>query len=225
MKSRVVPLANPSFSFRSTQTGQRMNVVELTRALVDIESISGNEAQVGEYLFDCVSNLAATTGGRCERMEVEAGRFNVFASWGEPAVTLSTHMDTVPPFFPSREDAEFIWGRGSCDAKGIIASMFVAAEKLRADEVRNFGLLFVVGEERNSAGAPGGGEVAAGFAVPGQWRAHRKQAGAGVERRAAIRNCCAWQDGALGLSGAGRLGHRSFARRARSDSPRAASER
>jgi acetylornithine deacetylase len=130
-----------------------MNVVELTRNLVDIESISGAEAQVGSYLFDCVSKLAAATGGSSERMEVEAARFNVFASWGVPLVTLSTHMDTVPPFFAPREDAEHVWGRGSCDAKGIIASMVVAAEKLRAEGVRNFGVLFVVGEERNSAGA------------------------------------------------------------------------
>jgi acetylornithine deacetylase len=130
-----------------------MNVAELTRNLVDIDSITGAEAQVGSYLFDCVSKLAAATGGSCERMEVESGRFNVFASWGEPIVTLSTHMDTVPPFFASREDSENVWGRGSCDAKGIIASMVVAAEKLSAEGVRNFGLLFVVGEERNSAGA------------------------------------------------------------------------
>jgi acetylornithine deacetylase len=86
-------------------------------------------------------------------MQVEGDRFNVLACWGNPAVTLSTHMDTVPPFFPSSEDAEFIWGRGACDAKGIIASMMGAAEKLLADGVTNFGLLFVVGEERNSAGA------------------------------------------------------------------------
>jgi acetylornithine deacetylase len=130
-----------------------MNVVELTRALVDIESISGAEARVGDYLFDCISNLAAATGGTCERMEVEASRFNVFASWGQPAVTLSTHMDTVPPFFASREDPEYVWGRGSCDAKGIIASMIGAAAKLSTEGARNFGLLFVVGEERNSAGA------------------------------------------------------------------------
>jgi acetylornithine deacetylase len=62
-------------------------------------------------------------------------------------------MDTVPPFFPSSEDAEFIWGRGACDAKGIIAAMMGAAEKLLAEDVTNFGLLFVVGEERNSVGA------------------------------------------------------------------------
>jgi acetylornithine deacetylase len=66
---------------------------------------------------------------------------------------MSTHMDTVPPFFRSREDDEFIWGRGACDTKGIIASMIEAAEALLENNVRNFGLLFVVGEERNSAGA------------------------------------------------------------------------
>ena len=98
-----------------------MNVFELTRALVDIESITENESAGGAFLHDHLAQLAARTGGRVERMEVERGRFNVLASWGQPVVTLSTHMDTVPPFFPSREDAEFIWGRGACDAKGIIA--------------------------------------------------------------------------------------------------------
>jgi acetylornithine deacetylase len=134
-----------------------MNVFELTRALVDIESITENEAPVGAYLLDHLAQLAARTGGQAERMDVERDRFNVLATWGEPVVTLSTHMDTVPPFFPSREDGEFIWGRGACDAKGIIAAMVAAAQKLLAGGVRNFGMLFVVGEERNSAGA----EVAA----------------------------------------------------------------
>jgi acetylornithine deacetylase len=87
-------------------------------------------------------------------MEVEPRRFNVFAQWGErPAVTLSTHIDTVPPFFKSREDAEHIWGRGSADTKGIIASMIKAVEGLLEAGERECGLLFVVGEERNSAGA------------------------------------------------------------------------
>jgi len=130
-----------------------MNVVELTRALVDIESITENEGAVGTYLLNYLSRLAAGTGGRVEKMDVEPGRFNVLATWGEPVVTLSTHMDTVPPFFASREDAEFVWGRGACDAKGIIAAMIGAAETLLATGVRNFALLFVVGEERNSAGA------------------------------------------------------------------------
>jgi acetylornithine deacetylase len=130
-----------------------MNVFELTRALVDIESITENEGPVAAYLLDHLAELAARTGGKAERMDVEPGRFNLLATWGEPRVTLSTHLDTVPPFFPSREDAEFIWGRGACDAKGIIAAMVAASEKLLGEGVKNFGMLFVVGEERNSAGA------------------------------------------------------------------------
>lgn len=130
-----------------------MNLFELTRALVDIESTTNREQQVADFLFAQLSFLAARTSGRLERMAVEPNRDNVFACWGEPTVTLSTHMDTVPPFFPSLEDAEFIWGRGSCDAKGIIAAMIAAAEKLLDAGTTNFGLLFVVGEERNSAGA------------------------------------------------------------------------
>jgi acetylornithine deacetylase len=130
-----------------------MNVFELTRALVDIESTTNHEKNVGDYLFAHLSGLAAKRDGQVERMPVEAKRDNVFAAWGEPTVTLSTHMDTVPPFFGSNEDNDFIGGRGACDAKGIIAAMIGAAEKLLAGGTRNFGLLFVVGEERNSAGA------------------------------------------------------------------------
>ena len=131
-----------------------MNVFELTRALVDIESITNNEERVGNYLYDYLSALAARYDGTAERMEVEPRRFNVFAQFGQtPVVTLSTHMDTVPPFFASREDDEFIWGRAACDTKGIIASMIKAGEALLESGERGFGLLFVVGEERNSAGA------------------------------------------------------------------------
>lgn len=130
-----------------------MNVFELTRALVDIESITGNEERVGGFLFGYLSALAERYGGRVERMEVEPQRFNVLAQWGEPVVTFSTHMDTVPPFFPSREDDEFIHGRAACDTKGIIAAMIHAAEALLAGGGRKLALLFVVGEERNSTGA------------------------------------------------------------------------
>lgn len=130
-----------------------MDLIELTRALVDIESITNNEKEAGSYLLEYLSALAGRTGGRAEPMEVEPGRFNVLAYWGQPLVTLSTHLDVVPPFFPSREDEDHIYGRGACDAKGIIASMIGAAEKLLEEGQRNFGLLFVVGEERSSAGA------------------------------------------------------------------------
>jgi len=131
-----------------------MNVFELTRALIDIESITNNEEAVSNYLYSYLAPLAAKYGGGVERMEVESRRFNVFAQWGDSlAVTLSTHMDTVPPFVGSREDEEHIWGRGACDTKGIIACMIKAAEALLAAGQRGIGLLFVVGEERNSAGA------------------------------------------------------------------------
>ena len=130
-----------------------MDLFELTHALVDIESTTGKEKNVGDYLFAHLSARTALHSGQIERIPAEPDRDNILACWGEPVVTLSTHMDTVPPFFGSREDGDFIWGRGSCDAKGIIAAMVGAAEKLLAAGTRNFGLLFVVGEERNSAGA------------------------------------------------------------------------
>lgn len=130
-----------------------MDVLSLTRSLIDIESITGNEERVGDYLLSLLSDLACLHGGRVEKIEVEPSRNNILAIFGDPVVTLSTHLDTVPPFFPSREDAEFIWGRGACDVKGIIASMLCAAGSLLNEGVRNFALLFVVGEEKNSAGA------------------------------------------------------------------------
>lgn len=130
-----------------------MNVFELTRTLIDIPSVTPEETAVGVFLRDYLAGLASRFDGQIETFEVEPGRLNVFASFGAPVVTLSTHMDTVPPFIASREDDEFIWGRGACDTKGIIASMLIAAEGLLADGVRGIGLLFVVGEERNSAGA------------------------------------------------------------------------
>ena len=130
-----------------------MQLFELTRALVDIESTTNHEKNVGDYLFAHLSTLAARSNGRLMRMPTEPNRDNLFASWGEPVVALSTHLDTVPPFFGSSEDEKSIFGRGACDAKGIIAAMVAAAERLLAAGTRNFGLLFVVGEERNSAGA------------------------------------------------------------------------
>lgn len=129
----------------------RMDVVALTRQLVDIESITGNEAAVG----DALSRELTRLGYQTRKMPVESDRFNVLATCPQeprPAVVFSTHMDTVPPFIPSREDATRVWGRGSCDAKGIIAIQIAAAEKLRREGV-HVGLLFLVGEERDSTGA------------------------------------------------------------------------
>ena len=84
---------------------------------------------------------------------VDNERFNVFAEVGAPDVVLSTHFDTVPPFIPSREAHGVLYGRGACDAKGILAAQVAAAERLRAAGNKNVGLLFVVGEERGSEGA------------------------------------------------------------------------
>jgi acetylornithine deacetylase len=143
-----------------------MNVFDLTRALVDIESITLNEERLGEFLHAYLAPLASRFGGTLERMPVEPRRFNLFAQWAEPgeplAVTLSTHLDTVPPWFASREDEEFIWGRGACDAKGIVAAMIEAVKELLEAGRRGFGLLFVVGEERNSAGAKRAAETPRG---------------------------------------------------------------
>jgi len=130
-----------------------MNAFELTRTLVDVESITGNEERMGNVLFEHVSELALKFGGHAERMDVEPKRFNVFAHWGNPVVTLSTHIDTVPPFFPSREDETHVWGRGACDTKGIIAAMLFAVRDLLEEGTRDIAVLFVVGEERNSVGA------------------------------------------------------------------------
>ncbi len=130
-----------------------MHVFELTRRLVDIESITPNEGAIGDFLWLHLSDLAFRFNGRTERLPVEPHRDNIFVQFDAPIVVLSTHMDTVPPFIPSSEDDNTIWGRGACDTKGIIAAMIAAAEALLVSGRRNFGLLFVVGEERNSAGA------------------------------------------------------------------------
>jgi len=130
-----------------------MHLFALTRALIGIDSTTGKEREIGDFLFRYLEDLVQTSGGAIEKMPVEGDRFNVFAAWGEPAVVLSTHMDTVPPFFPSSEDDEVIHGRGACDTKGGIAAMLQAARELLEEGVRGFGLLFVVGEETDSLGA------------------------------------------------------------------------
>ena len=126
-----------------------MHVFELTRRLIEIPSISGDEKAVAEFLADYLSR----TGFAVELHEAEPNRPNLYARRGEPDVVLSSHTDTVPPFVEFREDGQTIYGRGACDAKGIIAAMVKAAESLIAANVSDFGLLFVVGEEAGSAGA------------------------------------------------------------------------
>lgn len=126
-----------------------MNVFQLTRELIEIESVSWNEGAVGRYLRDYLSNA----GFEVMAQPVTEGRFNIYAKAGDPLVTFSTHMDTVPPFIPSREDEQSIYGRGACDAKGLIAAQIFAGKKLLEEGATDLGLLFVVGEEDGSDGA------------------------------------------------------------------------
>ncbi len=128
-----------------------MDVVAFTRQLVDIESITGNEGVVGRVLQQELDRL----GFRTEIMAVSEKTQNVYATCPEqpkPEIVFSTHMDTVPPFIPSSEDETKVYGRGSCDAKGIIAVQVAAALRLRSEGLYP-GLLFVVGEEKDSHGA------------------------------------------------------------------------
>lgn len=127
-----------------------MNVFELTRKLIDIPSITGDELAVGQFL----SQYLEQQGFSVERQEAAPDRFNVIATTeAPPRVVFSTHMDTVPPFIESSEDEEFIYGRGSCDAKGIMAAQIFAAKRLRDEGVNDVGLLFTVDEEAGSLGA------------------------------------------------------------------------
>ncbi|HEX4484675.1 MAG TPA: M20/M25/M40 family metallo-hydrolase [Terriglobales bacterium] len=135
-----------------------MDVVSFTRQLVDIESITGNEGPVGDFLHSELLRL----GYHSKQMAVEGARMNVIATPPEqpqPAIFFSTHMDTVPPFIPSSEDGTRVYGRGSCDAKGIIAAQVAASARLRKENI-HAGLLFLVGEERDSLGAKVANEYA-----------------------------------------------------------------
>ena len=146
-----------------------MDAVTFTRQLVDIESITGNEAAVGNYLYGELCRL----GYHTLKMPVEGDRFNLYAVPGAesrkpetpPEITFSTHMDTVPPFIPSSEDETRIYGRGSCDAKGIIAAQVAAGKRLLQQGI-HVGLLFLVGEERDSLGAQVANQYAASSQGP-----------------------------------------------------------
>ncbi|HMC55623.1 MAG TPA: M20/M25/M40 family metallo-hydrolase [Gemmatimonadaceae bacterium] len=125
------------------------DVVELTARMMEIDSTSEREGQ----LVDWVDSYLTGAEWRVQRIPVTPGRDDVFAACVDaPLVTLSTHLDTVPPFIPPRLDGDTLWGRGACDAKGIAAAMIVAAERLRASGFP-IALLFVVGEEVTHDGA------------------------------------------------------------------------
>ena len=126
-----------------------MNPVDFARALIDIDSTTGVEQAAGEWLAQTLRSM----GYRVDEQPVGGGRANILATIDAPVVVLSTHYDCVPPHFPSAIRDGRLYGRGSCDAKGILAAQLAAVERLRAEGETRVGMLFVVGEERGSDGA------------------------------------------------------------------------
>ena len=144
---RVVPVPGP---MRAPRQGDPVEPLELARHLIDIPSVSGEEAAVARALQSYLKDL----GYGVELLEQVPGRPGILATTdAPPRLVFCTHLDTVAPFFPSSEDDEFLYGRGACDTKGIIAAQIAAAERLRMEGVRDLGLLFVVDEEKASQGA------------------------------------------------------------------------
>jgi acetylornithine deacetylase len=172
-----------------------LNLVALTRTLVDIDSTTGHEADCGRWLAAYLRGR----GYRVEEQPVADGRFNVLATLDAPQVVFSTHFDCVPPFFPSRETDGLLYGRGSCDAKGILAAQVCAADQLRSEGIRSVGLLFVVGEERGSDGARAANTLpnACGYLIDGEPTDSRLASAT----RGALR---------LKLAATGRAAHSSF---------------
>jgi acetylornithine deacetylase len=137
---------------------QELDPIRFTRELVEIESTTYNEGAVGDFLAERLTghgwSVEKTPVPQPLESAYKGPRWNIYAciAGQTPDLVLSTHMDTVPPYIPFSEDADFMYGRGVCDAKGIIAAQVAAAEALRIEGFR-VGLLFVSGEERDSAGA------------------------------------------------------------------------
>jgi len=132
--------------------------IRLTRQLIDIDSTTGSEGEVALFLARILREL----GYRVTEQPLDSGRFNVIATVGEPSLVFSTHFDCVPPFFPSRETGGVLFGRGACDAKGILVAQLAAAERLRQGGETRVGLVFVAGEERGSDGARAANTIANG---------------------------------------------------------------
>jgi acetylornithine deacetylase len=127
-----------------------LDPIALARQLIDVPSPTESEGAVAELLERELAQLGFAT----RRYDVAPGRFNLYASaGGAPRVVLNSHIDTVPPWFASSEDDQYVYGRGACDTKGIIAAMIAAGERLRGGGVTDFAFLLVVGEETDSIGA------------------------------------------------------------------------
>jgi acetylornithine deacetylase len=174
-----------------------VDIVGLTRALVDIDSTTGREGVAGRWL----AGYLRGRGWLVEEQRVDDARFNVLANASGARVVFSTHFDCVPAFFPSRVEGDRLFGRGACDAKGILAAQVAAAEQLRGEGESRIGLLFVVGEERGSDGARVANQAARGnggrFLINGEPTDNRL----GLATRGILR---------LKLRATGRAAHSSF---------------
>ncbi len=172
-----------------------MDALELTRALVALDTPTGSEQQAIDFL----DGLLRRAGYRTARQRVTPGRENLYAYREQPELVFSTHVDTVPPYLPLSEDDDTLRGRGTCDAKGLAAAMVAAAERMAAAGERRVGLLFLVGEENGSDGA----KAAADFGPRGRFLVN----GEPTENRLSI-----GQKGSLrvDLTATGRAAHSAY---------------
>ncbi len=129
--------------------GRMNDVIALATELLSVDSSTGRERDA----VDLVGRWLVARGWNVTMQEVEPGRSNVWATRAGGGVTLSTHLDTVPPYVSPRLAGNRLYGRGACDAKGIAAAMLVAAQTLAEAGEERVDLLFVVGEEKGSPGA------------------------------------------------------------------------
>jgi acetylornithine deacetylase len=176
-------------------TPDAVDVVALTRALVDIDSTTGREGDAGRW----IASYLRGRGFAVTEQRVDTSRFNVIATVKDPEVVLSTHFDCVPPFFASRVSGDRLHGRGACDAKGILAAQVAAADRLLRQGETRVGLVFVVGEERGSDGAREANTFAKGcrYLIDGEPTDNRL----GVATRGILR---------LRLRASGRAAHSAF---------------
>jgi len=127
-----------------------MNVLALATKMIDIQSISGAEGPMADFL----ETYMAPKGWQVVRQTIAPGRDNVYMHrpGRTPRLIFNSHIDTVPPFFPSSRDDEWLYGRGACDTKSLIAAQLLAVENLLAEGCEDIGLLYVVGEEVDHIG-------------------------------------------------------------------------
>lgn len=132
-----------------------MEIVSFLREFMSVESTTWNEGAACRWLRDYL----ISAGFEVTTQQVSDERVNVLAKVGDPLVTYSSHIDTVPPYIAPSEDEQNVYGRGACDAKGVIAAQVFAAQRLRDEGLRDFGMLYVVGEEDGSDGARAANEL------------------------------------------------------------------